>query len=194
MLENSKQHSGLSSIRKRRKWFFDIVIEKLIGKENFLDKLLNEGNETTLKLFEEVPELTTPLSLHLISQCKSVSPKQRLPLLRYQTMTKDVFDQMISLFHQTSSNLNLRERNYIIFLQCAFSTNEEQVKNVLQWIQKRFLNERISIIENFLRSLSEYNNRFQLEILPKNFETIEAIIDLALNHLQRSINTPTDYY
>jgi hypothetical protein len=85
--------------------------------------------------------------------------------------------------------VNQREENYILFLQCAFSTNNEQVKNVLQWIEKRFTNERIIIIENFLRHLSEYNNRFQLEILPKNFQTIEAIIELALNHFQKSANT-----
>ncbi|CAF3902890.1 unnamed protein product [Rotaria sordida] len=192
MLKNSNQHLGLYSSQKRRKWLLDIVIHKHIGKELFIEKLLKEGNETTLKLFEEYAEITTPLSLHLISQYeinKTISSKQRLSLIRYQLMTQDIFDQFLILFNQTNSNVNQRQQNYILFLQCAFSTNDEQVKNVLQWIQKRFINERICIIENFLRSLSEYNNRFQLKILPNNFETIEAIIELALNHCQQSINT-----
>ncbi len=192
MLQYSNQHSGLNSSRKRRQWLFDIVIHQRIGKELFIEKLLNEGNETTLKLFEEYAEITTPLSLHLISQYetnKSVTAKQHLSLIRYQLLTKDIFDQFLILFNQTSSSINQREQNYILLLQCAFSTNDEQVKNVLQWIQKRFTNERIIIIEKFLRSLSEYNNRFQLEILPNNFQTIEAIIELALNHFQQSTDT-----
>ncbi len=163
-----------------------------IGKELFLEKFLNEGNETTLKLFEEYAEITTPLSLHLISQYeinKSLVIKQRLSLIRYQLMTKDIFDEFINLFNQTNSNLNQREKNYILFLQCAFSTDDEQVKNVLQWIQKRFTNERIIIIENFLRNLSEYNNRFHLQILPKNLQIIESIIELAINNLKQSTNT-----
>jgi hypothetical protein len=192
MLQHSNQHLGLSSNRKQRKWLLDIVIHERIGKELFLEKLLKEGNETTLKLFEEYAEITTPLSLHLISQYetnKTIAAKQRLSLIRYQFMTQDIFDQFVTLFNQTSSNINQREQNYILFLQCAFSTNNEQVKNVLQWIQKRFTNERLNIIENFLCSLSEYNNRFQLQILPNNFETIEVIIEIALNHLQQSTNT-----
>ncbi|CAF3289844.1 unnamed protein product [Rotaria sp. Silwood2] len=192
MLKNSNQHLGLYSSRKQRKWLFDIVINERIGKELFIEKLLKEGNETTLKLFEEYAEITTPLSLHLISQYetnKTVSVKQRLSLIRYQLMTQDIFDQLLTLFNQTSSNVHQREQNYILFLQCAFSTNDEQVKNILQWIQKQFTNERLTIIETFLHSLSEYNNRFQLKILSNNFETIEAIIEIALNHLQQSTNT-----
>jgi hypothetical protein len=192
MLQHSNQHLGLSSIRKRRKWLIDIVINERIGKELFIEKLIKEGNETTLKLFEEYAEITTPLSLYLISQYeinKTISAKQRLSLIRYQLMTQAIFDQFLTLFNQTNSNLNQREQNYILFLQCAFSTNDEQVKNVLHWIQKRFTNERLTIIESFLRNLSEYDNRFQLKILPNNFETIEAIIELALNHLQQSTDT-----
>ncbi|CAF4880269.1 unnamed protein product, partial [Rotaria sp. Silwood1] len=192
MLKNSKQHLGLYSSRKQRKWLFDIVIHECIGKELFIEKLLKEGNEKTLTLFEEYAEITTSLSLHLISQYeinKILSIKQRLSLIRYQLMTQNIYDQFLTLFNQTSSSIHQREQNYILFLQCAFSTNDEQVKNILQWIQKRFTNERLPIIETFLCNLSDYNNRFQLKILPNNFETIEAIIELALNHLQQSTNT-----
>ncbi|CAF4787876.1 unnamed protein product [Rotaria sp. Silwood1] len=192
MLKNRKQHLGLYSSRKQRKWLFDIVIHECIGKELFIEKLLKEGNEKTLTLFEEYAEITTSLSLHLISQYeinKILSIKQRLSLIRYQLMTQNIYDQFLTLFNQTSSSIHQREQNYILFLQCAFSTNDEQVKNILQWIQKRFTNERLPIIETFLCNLSDYNNRFQLKILPNNFETIEAIIELALNHLQQSTNT-----
>ncbi len=192
MLQNSKEHLGLHSSRKRRKWLCDIVIHERIGKELFIEKLLKEGNETTLKLFEEYSQFTTLLSLHLISQYetnKMITTKQRLSLIRYQLMTQDIFDQFVTLFNQTGSNLTQREQNYILILQCAFSTNEEKVQLVLQWIQKRFTNERITVIETFLQSLLEYNNRFQLKILPNNFETIEGIIEIALAHRQRTINT-----
>ncbi|CAM4750560.1 unnamed protein product [Rotaria magnacalcarata] len=192
MLECSKRYSGLYSSRKRRKWLLDIVINERIGKELFIDKLLKEGNEETLLLFEEYTEITTPLSLYLISQYetnKTVSTRRRLSLIRYQLMTKDIFDQFLTLFYQTNSNVKQREQNYLLFLQCAVSTNDEQVKNVLQWIQKRCTNERLAIIENFLDSLSRYNNRFHLKILPNNFEIIEAIIELAINHLQKTAYT-----
>ncbi|CAF4767172.1 unnamed protein product, partial [Rotaria socialis] len=186
MLEYSKRYSGLYSSRKRRKWLLDIVINERIGKELFVDKLLKQGNEETLLLFEEYTEITTPLSLYFISQYetnKTVSASHRLSLIRYQFMTKDIFDQFLTLFYQTNSNVKQREQNYLLFLQCVVSTNDEQVKNVLQWIQKRCTNERLAIIENFLDSLSRYNNRFHLKILPNNFEIIEAIIELAINHL-----------
>ncbi len=52
------------------------------------------------------------------------------------------------------------------------STNGEQVKNILQWIQKRCTNERLEIIEKCLDSLSIYNNRFQFRTLPNNLSKI----------------------
>ena len=192
MLKYSKQHSGLYSCRKRRTWLLDIVIDERIGKELFIDKLLQEGDETTLILFEEYVEITTPLALHLICQYegnKTLSTKKHLSLIRYQTMTQDVFNQFLTLFYQTSSNMNLRQQNYIHILRCAFSTSDEQVKNVLQWIQRRFANERLTTIEKFLRSLFEYNNHFYLKILLNNLEIIEAIIEYARRHLQQSTNT-----
>ncbi|CAF3971219.1 unnamed protein product [Adineta steineri] len=192
MLQDSNQHVGLHSNRKCRKWLLNIVIHERIGKELFIEKLLNEGDETTLELFAEYAEITTPLSLHLISRYEidqNLKTKKRLSLIRYQLMTKDIFDQFIILFNQTSSTAQQREQNYLLFLQCAFSTNDEQVKHVLEWIEKKFTNEQINIIHTFLSSLSQYNNKFQLEILPKNLEIIEAIIDHALNHLQKSSTT-----
>ena len=192
MLQSRHQHSGLSSIRKQRKWVVDVVIDRHIGREVFFEKFLAEGDETTMKLFEEYAEITTPLSLHLISQYemnKSLSNKQRLGLIRYQTMTPDVFNQFLNLFSQTSSNIKQREVNYLIFLQSALSTNGEQVKIVLQWIAKRLINEQLSIIEYFLQHLNEFNNRFQLEILPESFEIVESIVQLALHHRQQSTHT-----
>jgi len=45
------------------------------------------------------------------------------------------------------------------------------------------------VIEYFLRNLSSYDDRFHLEYLPDNFEAIEAIMEIAFNHLQRTITT-----
>jgi hypothetical protein len=159
MLLNKNQYSSLNAIKKQRKWFFDIVINESIGKELFIRKLLKEGNENTLKLLETYSALTSSLSFHLISQYERkgiVEAKQRLQLIRYQTMTKDIFEQFLSLFKQTGSDVNQRQQNYPLFLQCALSTNEQFVPNVLQWIEKRFLNEQLIVIEHFLRLLSTY--------------------------------------
>lgn len=189
MLSSHDQHSGLSSIRKQRKWLIEVVIDQHIGREVFLEKLLAEGDETTLKLFEDYTEITTPLSLHLISQYeanKPLSNKQRLGLIRYQTMTSEIFNEFVTLFTQTSWNINQREANYLIFLQSALSTSAEQVKNVLQWIAKRFSNERLPIIEYFLQHFNDLNH---LQILPENFEIVESIVQLALHHRQQSTHT-----
>ncbi len=192
MLTNLNQYSNIYSLNKQRKWFYDIVIQQKIGKDLFLKKILKEGNENTLKLLEQYSDLTTPLSLHLISQYERkgvVKAPQRLELIRYQTMTKEIFDQFLSLFKQTGSDVNQRQKNYPLFLQCALYTNEESVKNVLQWIEKRFTNEQLIVIEQFLRQLTTINNRFHLQILPNYFQSIQTIIDIAFNHLQQSINT-----
>jgi hypothetical protein len=156
MLEDKNQNSSLNSIKKRRKWFFDIVVGERIGKELFIKKLLKEGNENTLRLLDEYSELTTPLSLHLLSKYERngiVKAPQRLSLIRYQSMTKEIFDEFLSLFKQTGSDVNQRQKNYPLFFQCALLTNEESVKNVLQWIEKRFTNEQIIVIEHFLQIL-----------------------------------------
>jgi len=75
---------------------------------------------------------------------------------------------------------------YTLFLQCAISTDQQSVKHVLQWIEKRFINEQLIVIEHFLRNLSSYDDRFHLEYLPDNFEPIEEIMEIAFNHLQRT--------
>ncbi|CAF1560999.1 unnamed protein product, partial [Adineta steineri] len=141
---------------------------------------------------ELYPELTTPLSINLISQLEKkgiVEAGDRLSLIRYQTMTEEIFNEFLSLFKQTSSDVNQRQVNYPLFFQCAVSTNGESVKKVLQWIEKRFTNEQLIVIELFLEQLKSVKNKFPLEMLPNNFESIENIINIALNHLQQSENT-----
>ncbi|UJR08041.1 hypothetical protein I4U23_012318 [Adineta vaga] len=195
-----KHHIGLSSLRKRRKWLIDIVINERIGKDKFIEELLKEGDEKTLELFGEYAELTTPLSVHLISEYhknKNLSNKQHLSLLRYQFMTEEVFNQFLTLFNQISSNPNQREQFYILFFQCAVATNDiEQVTKVFQWIQNRFTNERFNVIETFLRTLPNYDNQFQLEFMPKNFDLLESIIELVLKRFPQiniSLNTIANY-
>ncbi|CAF4099371.1 unnamed protein product [Adineta steineri] len=104
-------------------------------------------------------------------------------------MTDEIFNEFVSLFKQTSSDINRRYENYPLFFQCAVLTNGESVKKVLQWIEKRLTNEALLIIEEFLRKVKSANDKFQLEMLPNNFESIANIIDLALNHLEQSVRT-----
>jgi hypothetical protein len=158
----------------------------------FLKKLLKEGNENTLKLFQNFPEYSTPLSIHLISQYESkgiVQPKNYLSLIRYQLMTEQIFEQFLSLFKQTGSDVAQRQLNSPLFIQCAINSNQVFIEKVFQFIAKRFLNEQLIVIEQFLRSLSLLNDQSHLLILPNYFESIENIINIALNHLQQSTNT-----
>ncbi|CAF3309553.1 unnamed protein product [Rotaria socialis] len=191
LLEN--RNSNIYSLKKERKWLIDTVIEERIGKELFLEKFLKEANENYLDLFSNYPELTTFLSFHLISEYERngiIQDKKRLSLIRYQLMTQDLFDQFLSLFKKTSSDFHQRQENYLLFIQCAISSNNNLfIKNVLEFIQKRFTNEQIIVIEYFLRQLSSLNRRFHIEFLPNYFDLIESIINIAMNHLQQSRNT-----
>ncbi|CAF1145573.1 unnamed protein product [Rotaria sp. Silwood1] len=192
ILQNRQKISNLYTLKKEQKWLIDIIIEKHIGKELFLKKLLKEGNEDSLRLFQMYPELTTPLSIHILSQHERngiSDDKERLSFLRYHLMTQEIFDKFLSLFKNTGSDVNQRVQNYPLFFQCAISTNEQYVKKVLEWIAKRFTNEQLTVIENFLNQLSSSNMRFNLEYLPNNIDSIQTIIDIAINHLQQSAYT-----
>ena len=188
MLQNQNEYS----IKKQRKWLINIIIEKSIEKDLFIKKLLKEGDETFLNLLEYYPEYSTVLSLHLLSQYERkgiVESKQRLSLIRYQLMTQEIFDQFLSLFKKSGSDVNQRKENYPLFLQCAVFTNESFIPKVLQWIQNRFANEQLMVIEQFLTQLNSLHEQFQLKILLNNSESIQSIIDIAINHLQQSTNT-----
>jgi stalled ribosome rescue protein Dom34 len=45
------------------------------------------------------------------------------------------------------------------------------------------------VIEQFLTQLNSIHKQFQLQIFLNNSESIQSIIDIALNHLQQSTNT-----
>ncbi|CAF4291837.1 unnamed protein product, partial [Rotaria sordida] len=179
-------------LRQQRKWFFDIVVEKRIGKEEFLNKLLCTNIEISLHVLNDYTELRIPLVRHLVErydQSDIISPEQRASFLRYELMNSEIFNQFLSLFQQSGSDANSRKRMYSFFLQCAISTDQKSVNNVLQWMKKRFINEQLSVIEYFLRNLSQYNEQFHLEYLPDNFNIIEEIMDIAFNHLQKTLTT-----
>jgi len=192
MLDNNVGPQKLSLLRKRRKWFFDIIIKERIGKEEFLNKLLKNGTESHLHSLSDFPELSVPFARYLLAkldQSELINSEQRASFLRYELMTSEIFNQFLFLFQQSGSDINQRKRMYVFFLQCAISTDQQSVKRVLQWIQKRFINEQLIVIEYFLRNLSSYDDRFHLEYLPDNFEAIEAIMEIAYNHLQRTSTT-----
>ncbi|CAF4749671.1 unnamed protein product [Rotaria sp. Silwood2] len=104
-------------------------------------------------------------------------------------MTENLYDQFLSLFKKTGSDVNQRQQNYVFFLQSAILTNEQYIKNVIQWIEKRFTNEQLIVIENFLNNLSSYNMKLNFQSLINNFDSIESIINIAINHLQQSTTT-----
>ncbi|CAF1535427.1 unnamed protein product, partial [Adineta ricciae] len=192
MLQCQSSQKSLGALNKQRKWLIDVVINQRIGKEAFLKKLCKEGDQSTLDLLERYSELTTPLSVQLLSQAERkgiVDAKERLSFLRYQTMTQTIFDEFLSLFKKTGSDVIQRAKNYQLFLKCALSTNEQFVEKVLQWIAKRFTNEQLIVLENFVDQLYALDDRFQFEILPNNFESVQTILSLTQNHLQRTENT-----
>jgi hypothetical protein len=189
MLGNDARAQELSFPHQRRKWFFDFIVEERIGREEFLNKLFKNGTENDLHLFSDYPEISIPFARHLLTQSEEISDHQRASFLRYELLTSDIFDKFLSLFQQCGSNINERKSMYTFLFQCAVSTDRQSVKRVLQWIQKRFTNEQLVVIENFIRNLSSYDDRFHLEYLPDNFEAIEEIMDRAFNHIQRTTTT-----
>ena len=106
-----------------------------------------------LKLLEEYPELTTPLSRHLISQYERkgiVEAKQRLSLIRYQSMTKEIFDQFLSLFKQTGSDVNQRKTKLSTFSSmCCFIQMNKLLKMFFNGFKKDLLMNNLLLLNNF---------------------------------------------
>ena len=192
MLNENMDKQSRSSLRRRREWFFDHVIEKQIGKEEFLNKLLKSGSDNQLHLLKDFPELRIPFARHLLAQLDQtevISPYTRATFLRYEYLSSDIFDQFLSLFQQCGSDVTTRRSMYGLIFQCAVSTDQQSVKRVLQWIEKRFTNEQLVVIESFLQNISLSNDRFHLEYLLDNFESIQSIFNIAFNHIQRTSST-----
>ncbi|CAF1313648.1 unnamed protein product [Adineta steineri] len=193
MLSNDVNIHEISFLRKRRKWFFDMIIQERIGKQEFVNELLKHGSEIHLRLFKDFPELRIPLAQHtlqqLIDQSNSYSLDSYASFLSYGLMNLEIFNKFLSILQQNGSNLSKRKHLYTLIFQCAISTDQENVNHVLQWIQKRFINEQLTAIEYFLQHLSSENNRCYLEYLPDNFQAIETIMNIAFNHLQRTSDT-----
>ncbi|CAF2821052.1 unnamed protein product [Rotaria sp. Silwood2] len=189
MLKSEKEKISISRLQKERKWLIDNIIEKHIGKELFLKKLLEEGRRADLDLFEKYPEITTPLSIHLLAQHESnniVTDSTRLEFIRYQSMTQNLYDKFLLLMKNTGSDVFQRRKNYVLLFQCALLTNQQFVKTVLQFIAKRFANEQLIVIEYLLNYLTSAQAKLHFQILPDNLESIETIINIAMNHLQES--------
>ena len=192
LTDGRQQRRHLFEVCKRHTWFIELVVGQRLGQDLVLKKLLDEADATLLALLLGYPQLTGPLSAHLLRQYEQttiVDAAQRFDLLCYQPMSKELFEQLCSLFKQTSSDVHRRQQNYPRLLQCASLTNDEEVHRVLQWIEQRLTNEQLIVIEHFLRSFNELDPRFQLNILPKHIHSLERVMDLAMQHLQRTNNT-----
>ncbi|CAF2145792.1 unnamed protein product [Rotaria magnacalcarata] len=189
MLKSKNEKISISRLQKERKWVIDNIIEKHIGKELFKKKLLEEGRRADLDLFEKYPEITTPLSIHLLAQHESnniVTDSTRLEFIRYQSMTQNLYDKFLLLMKNTGSDVFQRQKNYVLLFQCALLTNQQFVKTVFQFIAKRFANEQFIVIESFFNYLTSAQAKLHFQILPDNLESIETIINIAMNHLQDS--------
>ena len=187
MLKVNTETQSRSSVRQRRQWFFE-----RIGKEEFLDKLIKTASDDQLHSLRDFPELSIPFARHLLAQLDQtevISAHQRASFLRYEYLTSDVFDQFLSLFQQCGSDVNERKWMYNLLLQCALSTDQQSVKRVLQWIEKRFVNEQLVVIESFLRNISSCSTRFHLDYLSENFQSVESVMNIAFNHIQRTSTT-----
>ncbi|CAF1529850.1 unnamed protein product, partial [Rotaria sordida] len=185
--ENKNDYEKFSNYFHKNNKIFDLIAKKepkelmnltieylnqLEKHKRFLPYFIHckqkyEGNEDSLQLFQMYPEFTTPLSIHILSQYE-------------RNGTSD---------DKKRSNINQRIINYQLFLQCVISTNEQYVKKVFEWIEKRFTNEQLNVIENFLDKLISYNMRFNLEYLSNNINSIQTIIDIAINYSQQSTYT-----
>ncbi|CAF0937391.1 unnamed protein product [Rotaria sordida] len=169
LLENRHQHRNLFSLYKETKRLIDLVISKDIGKELFIEKLLKEGNEDSLRLFEMYPQLTTPLSLHLISQYERhgiIQDKQR-------------------------SDVNQRQLNDSFFFQCALSTNEQII--VIEY----FLSQLSSSNIRFTLEILPYNIHSIISIidiviyhLQQSTNTLQIIISYGIYLLQSTEHHP----
>ncbi|CAF0772972.1 unnamed protein product [Rotaria sordida] len=166
LLENRHQHQNLFSLNKEEKWLIDLAISKDIGKELFIEKLLKEGNEDSRRLFEMYSQLTTSLSLHLISQYERhgiIQAKQHLSFFRYQLMTEKIFHLFLSLFKKTGSDVNQQILPYnihsIISIIDIVIYHLQQSTNTLQII--------ISYGIYLLQSAEQHPNKQQREIIQR---------------------------
>ncbi|CAF2271729.1 unnamed protein product, partial [Rotaria magnacalcarata] len=101
-------------------------------------------------------------------------------------MTPNLYDKFLLLMKNTGSDVYQRRKNYVLLFQCALLTNQQFLKTVIQFIAKRFANEQLIVIEYFLNYLTSAQAQLHFQILPDNLESIETIISIAMNHLQKS--------
>ena len=190
MLTRNRKDLSIYQLNKQEQWFVKIVVEQRLGKEKFLGDLIKYGGESSLELLAAYPQFTLPLVVHLIKQEEQnglVETKRRLNLLQYRLLDDQVFDEFLSLFKKTNSDVRQRAQNYSLLLRCAHSTqNPALMTKVLLYFQKKLLNDQLLVLELFLDQLTDLDRRFHLQTLPENLEIVRSIFDLALNHLQES--------
>ena len=177
---------------KERKWFLETVVKERIGIEEFIKVLLQQANEATLKKLSNYFELTTPLARHLLAKLDQktvVVAAERLNFLSYEPMTVENLDRCLTLFKEISSDIQQRKENYSKLFKCSIATGSEIATKTFEWILKRFKNEQLIVVEEFIDSLTDLDNRFHVAFVPHHQEAIEAIFDIAINHIQRTKNT-----
>ncbi|CAF2126601.1 unnamed protein product [Rotaria magnacalcarata] len=164
-----KKLCHIDVLRKSSSFFYDtachVIDSKNYSRYNFAAYLL-------------------PFSQHESNNI--VTDSTRLEFIRYQSMTQNLYDKFLLLMKNTGSDVFQRQKNYVLLFQCALLTNQQFVKTVFQFIAKRFANEQFIVIESFFNYLTSAQAKLHFQILPDNLESIETIINIAMNHLQDS--------
>ncbi|CAF0896335.1 unnamed protein product [Didymodactylos carnosus] len=187
--ENQK-HKNFYSITTRRKYFFENIVQKQIGIDKFLKKLYSHASTDTLSRLEEFPQLTSPLSKYLLARKEKEEPVDavdKLTYLKYDFLEQN-FDEFVKLMKETNADVEQRAKNLSSLLKCSICTRQFEEK-VLNLIEKRLTNEQLMVIENLIRSFSEFNDYFHLNVLIKYRTVFESIFAYAFKHQQRTWST-----
>jgi hypothetical protein len=167
----SQQSKNTFEIRKQRYWFFEEVIQKRIGYEIFLKKLLKQGDYLSACQLKYYPkEFSSPLVERLLEKMEDgeiVEVKKRLEYLQYSEMTEKRYDEFLVLMKATGNDVAQRMLNYGYLFDCSLRSHQSEDK-VLSFIGKQFTNEQLTVIDQLLRKLSDQNDDFYLRTVPEN--------------------------
>ena len=186
------QSKNMYEIRKQRRWFLEEVIQKRIGYEIFLKRLLPQGDYSSACQLRDFPkELASPLIKHtlkVLEEVDIVEAKERLKYLQYSEMTEERYDEFLALMKTTGNDVTQRMLNYGYLFESSIKSHQLEDK-VLSFIEKQFTNEQLSVIDELLKKFNDQHDSFYLHTVPEHLTTIEGILNPAFNHLQRSQST-----
>ncbi|CAF0812507.1 unnamed protein product [Didymodactylos carnosus] len=183
--------NNLYSIEKRRKYFFEQIIQQKIGEQKFLKKLYPVASfYNTLTVLQEYPQLTSSLSKYLLIQEEKeeqVDAIKKLKYLEYDYLEPN-YDNYLNLMKQTNADVSQRLQNILSLLKCAIR-NRQCEEKVLIFIEKSLVNEQLMIIEGLINTMTKYDNYYHLNLIIKYEQIFETIFNYAFIHKQRTSST-----